>query len=625
MFIVILYLNLVTAIPCNKLQDDTMYTPDGIFECINSEISSDSVNTKIASNMEKMVNIYVSAINRNTNKVSHPIDLLAQVKEIETSTQPIYTFQQAIFKTFLTAKDPSLYLRFPTTHYFTKTIALLPYTFRIIDSKYYLIPNPSNKYYDIKVDSITEEIKAINSLSPHDFFLNFGMNSGYNTQHAMISWALNMISIFSLQVLPLEESILKTPIVVTLLNETNVNMNYQMYYTKDPPQIVRYANGVLCQTSPSRGINVLHLFSLQKTDAEALNKCVQTFDTNDYPIAILVQDFAGGDVNVANSLHDALMRHDDTRLIGSMRAFQEMNNMVVTNFRNSSCGKVTPRDLLEGYRVDYIENATFVHTETLYFKHDDIIVGLYDNVRYSYQIVIFSDGTCTGVCGQFALGLVSRGSAISVVYGENDEKARVAQDASLSLENGMLQKLFPNFQIYAFEVGLPFFETYDYSYSHWDTLKESFEFLRVVPDFHFNSTSHYDTFSQFATDAFRALNLFATECNEENDRIAYDSGNCSGTLFTHEHNGYLCDDGKWSQNCSLSYCDYNYYVDITDMVCVENSCLNDDAAETPKKIIVIILCTTVVVITTMILIVILGLFIFSMYRKNQKVGYQELD
>ena len=77
----------------------------------------------------------------------------------------------------------------------------------------------------------------------------------------------------------------------------------------------------------------------------------------------------------------------------------------------------------------------------------------------------------------------------------------------------------------------------------------------------------------------------------------------------------------WIDECIVSYCDYNYNLDLKTMQCQRNSCV-DIQTTTPETELVVYIC--VIVITSLAVIIvtmILGIFILFMHKQNNKMEY----
>ncbi|EDR26850.1 hypothetical protein EDI_085410 [Entamoeba dispar SAW760] len=629
LYIIPLFLPYLFAYPCSEITFQKSFTFEEVEECINETSINQLEIEGIINDLKEAAQAYVLTDINNSSIKEHPIDLIQQINEIKTENQTLFSFFQSIFFTFQTTFDPSLTLRVPESSSFNDLLGIYDILFNYNINGIYITPNTNCELFGIKPSIIEKSyLTSINDIDPIKFLLSFAKKYGsYISQHAQLSWVLSSISNIRLSKLPLSFDDLKTPLKLTTNNGTIYTLYYQ--FVKIEPNSfnelsVSSFKRNECYVMNERRTNVLILSSFETNDINNLNDCLKKFDSNSYPIGIVLQQpKVFGNNEVAASLHQSIVLHDDTRLIGSFRYFDTMNlfykKEFINQFKDFECKQINIEDI--GSQLDSFNNMTHQRTESILYVFNSLTKTM-SSLRKSNDIVIFSDGLCTGVCSHFALGLVLRGSSISVTYGYegNDNKVRISQGSTLSMQETDSREL-NNLKRNNLKLNLPVFEIYDYHYNS----SESFplELSNIIPDFHLNR-GQFSSVNDIITETLRIIDKFQIQCNELNDRMKYDSIECNIYESTsHKYGGFKCINNSWSNKCEPSYCDYNYFLDSITLNCIKNSCVNIDEndEDTNISILVYVGVSFIILISMLIVSILLGIFILFMHRQNQKLNY----
>ena len=114
---------------------------------------------------------------------------------------------------------------------------------------------------------------------------------------------------------------------------------------------------------------------------------------------------------------------------------------------------------------------------------------------------------------------------------------------------------------------------------------------------------------------------YKTECNPLNKRLVNVDSKCDEEVKKkdkHAIGGYLCgDDGKWSNQCVIAYCEEGYHFDYQNQKCIEDLCyeyVKDMAAA--RVWLIVGICFGVLLFIIIVIVVIILLVCYCKKKKN---------
>ncbi|EDR27846.1 hypothetical protein EDI_073440 [Entamoeba dispar SAW760] len=480
--------------------------------------------------------------------------------------------------------------------------------------------------------------------------------------HAQFTEARSAISIGSLNATPLSKEYLNTPITITWENEESVTVNYKIYrkslvdgqmnelvYKKDHAngtkvsftqeeinpgkeivntmkileQYVSDDRGVRCVLTDSE-INTLIVLSFQpdkklrKSYEDTISKCIDLFDSNDYPIQVIFAKNGGGDAKYSQWIEKILAPRDDVNYIFSARESECSETLIrikigANLFNPETCRR---RRSLVKTAISIFDIIPFEfplgkwYTKPNIIKYGDVEhkitqpsinkwspKKLMKNPRKPTDIVVYTDSFCYSACSEVTKGLKEWGGAILVgydgdPYGEDDE-FEVGQSPSSNIPN--ITELEPQnpFTQYGYKFGLTVLESYRFNYEYDESIPR--EFLTDMIDERVNIYSYPDRIDIFEEETKKIIEKYQTKCNPNNKRLVKRDEKCDKEInIEHGHGGYECgDNGEWSTKCVLSYCDPGYKFDYINNKCIEGVCSKGVSINIIKVVMIIGIITLI--------------------------------
>ena len=568
---------------------------------------------------------------------------------ISTLANSFYQFHREVYSSIHKAFDPSFVITMPPSS-FSNIYALLPAVFYYAgDSKIKMIGCFSGDVFGTDCLNITKGVvvESINGEDPINFFLSFAREyGGYTSEHSQLAWGLAKFHRLRLNEIPIAEELMQQNFTVVLTNNQTHVLTYGFMRHEEGKIDIdkQYSNE--CRTgSGDRDVklNVFIIRSFSSNIADELQECIDKCNGNSYPIGILIEDpKISGNSIVAASLHQSIVLHDDTRLIGSFNYLDSQNDFekiftldFLKYFRSISCKSVPFSDMKQFTMKGNYGNVEYERTKNMVFTSENLLNPM-SAIRRSYDIIVFSDGLCDGVCGQFVFGLQAIGSAISVAYGyqgEDDKIPRLFQNAAITANQNELNG-FEELKSRNINFSIPVFSVYDYIYNETEEMLPV-DHLDLYSDFFLDETNYISrgvvsdidsriiqAFDSFGLDAQHHLTLFRETCNPNNTRMNLDTTNCRFDALSRKNGGRVCrENGTWSEECIESYCDYNYNMDVKTKECIQNSCINIQTSTTDTELVVYICVIVITVLAVIVVTLILGIFILFMHKQNNKMEY----
>ncbi|EDR29986.1 hypothetical protein EDI_229490 [Entamoeba dispar SAW760] len=588
----------------------------------------------------------------------------------------LYEFYSEIQKLFISAKDPLLSFailqkdEISIRNYIAYFYYFLPFNIMIDKEKHmYLIP----KYYykNLKIDVPTEiennknnQVKSINGKDPFEIIREFGKKySPFKSPHAQFTNSKSSILDNSftqgkLLLLPLSKEYLNTPITITWENGESVDVQYKMFSTSDFYSVAEDKNllttkeidsdtddikneygdlndDVYCKVS-NNNINtlVINHFAIYK-DLYVLQKCIELFDSNEYPIQVILPENKGGDSYFDDELgiwiQKLLAPNYDADLISSARKCDYTGYKIEMGYMGEyvdpkTCMKRTLYheneaqlekcasknvqelwdyltfserlfwNLSKEYRMKHchdILNRWYTKPKTIKYgsvKHvitqpsrfiAEPPIQQMKNPRKPTEIVVYTDSYCYSTCSLLTKGLKEWGGAIIVGFSGDpngkDDEFEVGQSPSIhnTFDEEYNQKGLQN-TVWRFSFPYSFLETFRHNYNYDESIPR--EFLTDVVDervniYQFDKTE--EAISEFEEETKKIIEKYQTKCNPKNKRIVKIDNKCDKEINKeHGHGGYECGDkGEWSTKCVLAYCDEGYKFDYNSNQCIEDECV----------------------------------------------------
>ncbi|EDR21742.1 hypothetical protein EDI_320470 [Entamoeba dispar SAW760] len=496
------------ALTCDSLNEMMTYTPEEAFECIDSIQTTEEFNTKLLGDITTLFETYVyKDIVKNPPQPSidssyfTSVDIDERLKAINVKQTQLYSFYQDIQSLFLDIHD--LHLSFSLQSYENNTYIFdyfyyyLPFNFNIeSDKKVHLTPNRVS--VNVSVPKIFEknkdiEVLSINGEPPLNFIRKYGNeHTGLKSPHGRFTYALESFNFGSLVANPFTKEFLSTPIEIKWSDNSNITVSYQLIYVPTNslsqkaqkslklrrqgkifspikpydlfPELKQSFKGefdfetlfsdLACKTykEENRSINLLVLKTFYPNLFEKDNffdvfeKCVQQFDSNNYPITIILPLNGGGYTDLESNFENVLAPHADTTFIGSVRVSKGTENCLKfgyaslfadpTNcsarFNESVFSKKPIGSWYSDPIIDHYGDVEHKRSQPSLAPPQQMLVSrLVNNPRKPTDIVVFTDGFCYSACSLLTKGLREKGNAIIVGFEGDPENENSLFDAGL--------------------------------------------------------------------------------------------------------------------------------------------------------------------------------------------------
>ena len=360
-------------------------------------------------------------------------------------------------------------------------------------------------------------------------------------------------------------------------------------------------DNVYCTIDNDKQMNtfVLTSFYPSQEDYEdyitTITKCIESFDTNSYTIQIILPLNGGGILSYGQNIENIFAPNNDVNLISSLRISNLTELLLKSGYGTwvsdiETCKpKETSNDIqtlgkwyTEPIDVDYGNNVHHKMTQfSLMENSNKLYARLKNNPRKPTDIVVYTDAFCYSCCSILTKGLKERGSAIIVGF-EGDPRSKgtslfdVGQSPSSVLTfSEIINDRYNNLMKRGFDMTFTFIQSFKYNYTYKETIPREFIVDEVDErvDIYSYDESLIDSFTQQTK---RIVNKYVNECNPQNKRLVKNDNSCDNVLKNidqHAHGGYECgDDGKWSNKCVATYCDYGYRFDFDNQKCIPHVC-----------------------------------------------------
>ena len=569
----------------------------------------------------------------------YKVNLIDELQKIDTTQRrPFYEFYRDVKKALSLSHDANLdflggKLRFlPENQSFSDYRMCLPFKFYMdyenydnyTEVKLFIKEYPicSGYYNESVVDFIRGHenisVESINGGDPFSYIQDFGnefykfknpdsdfsiiidsIHDNYLAFTPVLPEFLNHIELYfsSNETLDTHYHIIKTP------NETKKENNKinKEQINSDIPWEYHSENGeVKCRVDKVNQLNVLFFnsFIIDKPDNATIFDCAKLFYSNDYKIVIITSQLWESDNIIPFYYLQALFPKMDGKFNMAMKQTNFHKNLFEKDRSKFLDAKTcrpfeTWEDFIEENPDDYGDNITHSRTKIFNPIQEQDHIGLYQfrkeliklgHLKKSTEILIITDTVNYGPASIFMKTIQNNGGAIVASYSGNptiDKSTIETLDASSDPSFTTIYK-----GEYSRESALdsiPYAEAFEYLEEGNETLIPMAFKVNKVDEFtniyHFYDDAYYDEFIAEAKKIFEKYNDNG-ECNAENTNLVLENYFCTFTDDKVAHGGYKCGiNGKWTNQCQKSFCDFPYFYDKSIDKCEIDRCYTDEIIE----------------------------------------------
>ena len=421
----------------------------------------------------------------------------------------------------------------------------------------------------------------------------------------------------------------------------NINQNNDL-----SPDVI-YENFFLCKVDNKNQLNTFVISSFYPKDSKEKDKfekemfkCIDLFDNNNYPIAVLMFLNTGGWLDLSKSLLELISSKYTFNVYGAMRKTEIFND---PNFLNN---------LKDFYFRDY-ENGEKINSTNFAEKQFEINYG--DNIKDNYygpyillgqireilnnykkkiknkrnptDILVYTDGFTYSAAAMFIKYLNYNGGGITSGYFLNPNLENKTFDMGLSPSPIIKNMWYIGESKNTITIQVPLVQTFYNPYNLTCPLEYEITPVDEMANLYITSLDQGE-YDDFVNKSLSIFKKYKTYCNPKNKKLVFVTDKCDGKFkSSYTHGGYLCgDDGKWTETCVPSYCDIGYIFDhinqecIVD-VCSEQSNSQDDepSGNDSKSYFKTVILIVVPVIIAIILIILLIICIKRRKKNNKEI------
>ena len=421
----------------------------------------------------------------------------------------------------------------------------------------------------------------------------------------------------------------------------NINQNNDL-----SPDVI-YENFFLCKVDNKNQLNTFVISSFHPKDSKEKDKfekemfkCIDLFDNNNYPIAVLMVFNTGGWLDLSKSLLELISSKYTFNVYGAMRKTEIFNDPNIFDY------------LKDFYFRDY-ENGEKINSTNFAEKQFEINYG--DNIKDNYygpyillgqireilnnykkkiknkrnptDILVYTDGFTYSAAAMFIKYLNYNGGGITSGYFLNPNLENKTFDMGLSPSPIIRNMWYIGESKNTITIQVPFVQTFYNPYNLTCPLEYEITPVDEMANLYITSLDQGE-YDDFVNKSLSIFKKYKTYCNPKNKKLVFVTDKCDGKFkSSYTHGGYLCgDDGKWTETCVPSYCDIGYIFDhinqecIVD-VCSEQSNSQDDepSGNDSKSYFKTVILIVVPVIIAIILIILLIICIKRRKKNNKEI------
>ena len=552
-----------------------------------------------------------------------PVDVIKELKSINTKYINYYEFYQKVYTILLKLQDNHLQIFFKKIldleyispiYYYTRTINYRNYLFCDLI-------NTANRYFDKSlIKEINENkkypIKRINKKDPFDYVQTFGRYQKFKSEHAQFTFNINRFTtVGRFHTYPFIKRDL-TNIKIEFYNDIIINFDYKIikpkiisrqleeFYEKEmkkyspddilKPTIIEIEQKFIEQNNKTRNlqeslwdmtyqgkikikvdyknkVNVIYQnsFGFYKIENNTVNIDTDAFkfvglmhekiSRNNFPI-VIIEDFnAGGLIGYVFFLLNAINPELSLNSLNIAMKVLDKNN---TEYEIDNYGNGIK------HKRSKINKTTFNAIWNVFSKSKY-------NMRKPNQIIVFTDGFSYSATSLFIKNLQESGNAIIVGYNGNPSVTK-KHDKFDSSQAPSYVSSFPNdtnvinlskYGIIA--IGITFAETFNDSYVNKEKTPIPREYIINPIDERSNIYGKYfdNRYDEFINEAKRIFKKYKNECNPDNKNMVLYNSYCKfGNNI--QIGGYKCMNGRWYSLCQISNCKKPYIFDTYVKRCI---------------------------------------------------------
>ena len=421
----------------------------------------------------------------------------------------------------------------------------------------------------------------------------------------------------------------------------NINQNNDL-----SPDVI-YENFFLCKVDNKNQLNTFVISSFHPKDSKEKDKfekemfkCIDLFDNNNYPIAVLMFLNTGGWLDLSKSLLELISSKYTFNVYGAMRkteifndpnSFDSLKDFYFRDYENGE--KINSTNFAEKqFEINYGDNIK----DNYYGPY--ILLGQIREILNNYKkkiknkrnptdILVYTDGFSYSAAAIFIKYLNYNGGGITSGYFLNPNLENKTFDMGLSPSPIIKNMWYIGESKNTITIQVPLVQTFYNPYNLTCPLEYEITPVDEMANLYITSLDQGE-YDDFVNKSLSIFKKYKTYCNPKNKKLVFVTDKCDGKFkSSYTHGGYLCgDDGKWTETCVPSYCDIGYIFDhinqecIVD-VCSEQSNSQDDepSGNDSKSYFKTVILIVVPVIIAIILIILLIICIKRRKKNNKEI------
>ena len=383
----------------------------------------------------------------------------------------------------------------------------------------------------------------------------------------------------------------------------------------------------------------------------AVKKCTELFDKNNYPIVLIMILNLGGIIDNSHFLLEALSPRTTINIYSAFRnnikniqtvgeilsQFSDPENCEVLNYTILK-GKNHTIDYGNGYS-DVLLGPAILSGKKLR-EEINIMKKNLKNIRKPTEILVYTDGFSFSAGAMLVKYLQYYGGAITAGYFLNPKLDNIPFDSGISGTILFPHRIIKNLDIEDYiklynKTGISFqtpgvqifFTPNDLNHPLEYEINPVDEKVNIyIDDIDIFNLLEQNTYDKFVNESFKIFEKYKAKCNPNNKKLLLLTEKCDGVFGnSYTHGGYICgNDGYWTNQCVASYCDIGYIFDHNSSKCIIDICssfkVDSDSVpvhepESNNYIIKLIL----IVIFTIIIITIIIFVLIKRKNKRKKL------
>ncbi|EMD46844.1 Hypothetical protein EHI5A_164950 [Entamoeba histolytica KU27] len=590
-YFIFLFITVSFSKQCYEYTGSQIDTVDGAFECIESLDTLPEQNKEIINGLKVRLEAYVfKDILKNppqpsfSNNYYEKVDVDAELDKINTDTISFYDFYFQIKKLIVSTRDMHLrfYVNDELSDNWNKDLLyfyyFLPFNITIDrNKKMYLIPKDVFKGVSVDVpqkiiDNKDVAIKTINGEDPFniiqsDYALTQGrltsqpLPKNYLNKQIYIEWENGQSDNVNYSILRHNSRYKENTKQIENNNEEESlkSINRTIESTENEELKNEYGSlvePIFCRVSDKKVNTVvlkefISIDSLSRYNEIVLN-CIKLFDSNEYPIQVILPENAGGDGRSEQWIEKIFAPHNDVGMIVSARISTCTQAMLKTGIYGDmlsdpkTCnkrGNLFDEKELKMHRSEsrrfklypwYLKPKTIKYGDVEHIITQPSIEvfqenKLMKNPRKPTEIVVYTDSYCYSACSILTKGLKEWGSAILVGFNGDpngkDEEFEVGQSPTgVDDIDGLCGSEYSIFK-YGYSLSLSFLESFRYNYNYDETIPR--EFLTDMIDERVNIYQYSNNnLEEFEEETLKIVDKYKIKCNPKNKRLVKVDSNC---------------------------------------------------------------------------------------------------